>query len=98
MNEIGMHFPCVTVEKSVIIPNHVHAIISLTEGVNLSAVVGSLKSAVTKQVHEIRPGEKVWQASFHDHIIRNEQDYLKIWEYIDTNPLKWKEDCFYTEE
>ncbi|WP_180270772.1 transposase [Sporanaerobium hydrogeniformans] len=38
----------------------------------------------------------IWQRSFHDHIIRNEQAYQKIWEYIDTNPLKWELDCFYT--
>ena len=96
LNEIGMHFPCVTVEKSVIMPNHVHAIISLTEGVNLSAVVGLFKSAVTKQVHEIRPGEKVWQTSFHDHIIRSRTDFERIWLYIDNNPGRWMDDCFYT--
>ena len=38
---------------------------------------------------------KVWQKSFHDHIIRDEQDYLKIANYIETNPAKWSEDCFY---
>ncbi|MFI3325044.1 MAG: transposase [Clostridia bacterium] len=37
----------------------------------------------------------VWQKSFHDHIIRNEQEYQKIWEYIDTNPLKWELDCYH---
>ena len=39
----------------------------------------------------------LWQRSFHDHIIRSENDYLKIWNYIDTNPQKWNEDGFYTE-
>ena len=38
---------------------------------------------------------KLFQTSFHDHIIRNEKDYQKIWEYIDINPLKWESDCFY---
>lgn len=36
--------------------------------------------------------------AYHDHIIRGEKDYQKIWEYIDTNPLKWKSDCFYNSE
>jgi hypothetical protein len=42
--------------------------------------------------------KRLFQKSFHDHIIRNEKDYKKIWEYIDTNPLKWKLDCFYNDE
>ena len=35
------------------------------------------------------------QSSFHDHIIRNEQDYLEIWKYIENNPAKWEEDSLY---
>jgi hypothetical protein len=42
--------------------------------------------------------KKIWQRSFHDHIIRGDEDYLKIWNYIDTNPLKWELDCFYTKK
>lgn len=42
------------------------------------------------------PFEKhIWQRSFHDHIIRCDKDYQKIWEYIDTNSMKWEQDCFY---
>ena len=37
----------------------------------------------------------IWQRSYYDHIIRNERDYLEIWQYIDENPLKWELDCFY---
>ena len=37
----------------------------------------------------------VWQRSYYDHIIRNETDYLKIWNYIDENPLKWEFDKYY---
>jgi len=32
---------------------------------------------------------------FHDHIIRDEREYQKIWQYIDENPMKWEEDCYY---
>ena len=38
---------------------------------------------------------QVWQRSFYDHIIRNEDDYRTIWEYIENNPAKWTEDRFY---
>lgn len=40
-------------------------------------------------------GKTAWQRGYHDHIIRSEADYLRIWDYIDTNPAKWREDCYY---
>ena len=42
-------------------------------------------------------GRNLFQRSYHDHVIRGEQDYLKIWQYIDSNAAKWAEDCFYNE-
>ena len=39
--------------------------------------------------------KRLWQRSFHDHIIRNKNDYEMIWKYIDVNPAKWENDCFY---
>ena len=53
------------------------------------------KSFVSKEIHKWNPQLRVWQTSFHDHVIRGENDYLKIWQYIDDNPAKWDEDCFY---
>ena len=52
---------------------------------------------ISKKIHNTYP-DKIWQRSYHDHIIRGEKDYQKIWEYIDTNPLKWQLDCFYDGE
>jgi hypothetical protein len=60
-------------------------------------VVGQYKSYVSRSIHHIAPMLNVWQTSFHDHIIRNQHDYQRIWEYIDTNPQKWQEDCFYSD-
>ena len=46
--------------------------------------------------HEVQPFSKhLWQKSYHDHIIRNEKTYNMIFEYIQTNPLRWKEDIFF---
>ena len=56
----------------------------------LQDIIGRLKSYTTGKY-----GAELWQRSFHDHIIRGEEDYQKIWNYIDTNPLKWNLDCFY---
>ena len=95
--EIPFHYPDVKVDKYVVMPNHVHAVIYVQgEKSNLSRVVGSYKSYVTKKIHETCPDIKIWQPSFHDHIIRNEKSYQNIWLYIDGNPINWEKDCFYT--
>ena len=58
----------------------------------VSQIVNQLKGAVTKAV-----GCSVWQKAFYDHIIRNKDDYVKIWNYIDNNPQKWTKDKYYCE-
>ena len=50
----------------------------------IPTIIGSLKRWVSKQV-----GKPLWQKSFFDHGIRNQQDYDEIWKYIDDNPLKY---------
>ena len=36
-------------------------------------------------------------AGYYDHVIRNEADYLRIWQYMDENPVRWTEDEYYFE-
>ena len=36
----------------------------------------------------------LWHPNYHDHIIRNTDEYLKIRDYINNNPMKWEQDCF----
>ena len=33
--------------------------------------------------------KRIWQRSFHDHVIRDEEDLNRVREYIQNNPLKW---------
>ena len=90
------HFPGIEIDKYVIMPNHIHAMIILPGGtVELPTIVGQYKGAVTKAIHNEYPNICLWQTSFHDHIVRNQADYERIWTYIDGNPSKWLEDCFY---
>ncbi|ATA73889.1 MULTISPECIES: transposase [Capnocytophaga] len=56
----------------------------------LGAIVRGYKSVVSKKI-----GFSVWQRNYYEHIIRNEESYFKIHEYIENNPAKWEEDCFY---
>jgi len=39
---------------------------------------------------------KLWQRDYFEHIIRDEESYLRISEYIKNNPAKWENDKFYT--
>jgi len=49
-----------------------------------------MKDHVSKQI-----GYSIWQKLFHDHIIRDEGKYQRIWQYIDDNPANWDEDCYF---
>ena len=91
---IPEHFCSVRLDKWVVMPNHIHAIIVLNGNtVPLSTIIGQYKSAVTRQLHKISPDISIWQDSFHDHVIQNQKDYERIWSYIDANPARWMDDC-----
>jgi len=47
-----------------------------------------------KQNQWQRFDKKLWQRNYYEHIIRNEKSYLKISEYINTNPSKWQDDTY----
>ena len=93
----------VVVDKYIIMPNHVHAIICLSAGTGgqsrppLQGVIQRFKSVSTRQgwKHGVK---KLWQRSFFDHVIRCEEEYRRIWQYIDDNPAKWAEYEYYSAE
>lgn len=99
LEQLPIRFPAVTIDKYVIMPNHIHLILTLQAGTGgaspsptVTQVVGTFKSMTTR----LCEGEsKLFQRSFYDHVIRNDMDYQEIWTYIDQNPAKWAEDCFY---
>ena len=63
----------------------------------IPTIIRGYKSSVTKQINILRnqPGVPVWQRNYYEHIIRNEKSYDQISEYIQTNPLKWRDDKYY---
>lgn len=50
----------------------------------VASIVRSIKTLTTKEI-----GKSIFQRSYYDHVIRNQQDYNETWEYIDYNPRKW---------
>ena len=95
INAIGEHYESVTVDRFVIMPNHIHLLLRIAapengRNVSVHSVIGSLKRAVTRSVS--RP---IWQKGFYDHVIRNPRDHAEHWKYIDANPMRWIEDEYY---
>ena len=106
INQISNIYDCVSVDCYIIMPNHIHMIISIVDrrpqvAPTISRVIKQFKGKVTKLVGATcgRPlNTPIWQRSFHDHVIRNDRAYQKIWEYIENNPYTWVEDRYYTQE
>lgn len=61
---------------------------------SLAVSIRSFKSAVTRWAGE-QGIPFAWQARYHDHVIRNEEEWNAIARYIVHNPRNWKEDRFY---
>jgi len=86
-----------TIDKYTIMPDHIHMLITVKghpgRGVPtkcqertsvIAQFVGSFKRFCNKEY-----GQNIWQGRFYDHVIRNQQDYNEVWEYIENNPGKW---------
>ncbi|NDP22611.1 MAG: hypothetical protein GZ091_16240 [Paludibacter sp.] len=83
--------------------------VAATTNASVSDIVGAYKSLVANACLEIwklkwagvvgaSPAPtmgKLWQRNYHEHIIRDEQSYQFISNYIINNPAKWNEDKFY---
>ena len=95
--QISNHYDGVIIDKYVIMPNHIHMIVVLGEAnkINLNQIIAQYKSGVSRDIRKKNAEVMIWQRSYHDHIIRSQKSYEKIWKYIENNPLKWEEDCFY---
>jgi putative transposase len=61
---------------------------------SVPSVIRSYKSVVTQKVNTLRatPGKDVWQDNYYEHIIRNENEWQKIRDYILWNPIQWQVD------
>ena len=98
INCIPLHYPAITVDHAVIMPNHIHLLLQINTALDgrpmaaptISTVVNQTKGIISKKA-----GFSVWQKSFHDHVIRSNQEYLEIWNYIEGNPCRWAEDELY---
>jgi REP element-mobilizing transposase RayT len=80
-------------------------LVEIVSGSPLSAVVGWFKTMSTneyirgvKQLDWPPFDRKLWQRNYYEHIIRNEQSFYEISNYIINNPARWAEDKFYPDD
>lgn len=101
-------FSGIELDLSVVMPNHFHGIIIFTQRpefiqagkpATLGQIIGALKSKTNvlarKKFFPHLERLELWQKTFYDRVIRNEDDLLKTRDYIQNNPLKWTLDEYY---
>jgi len=104
---INNHYKDLDIEKYVIMPNHIHILISIRiiqesgasgtpPPTRANALIPRLISTLKRFVHK-ECGFQLLQRDYHDHIIRDENDYLIHLQYIENNPTKWAYDRYYVE-
>lgn len=67
----------------VAMPDHLHWLMQLGEGLALATVVGRVKSVMAHAMPE-----PIWQAGFHDHAVRADEDMAHIARYLVLNPVR----------
>ena len=99
IKHISYSYTAAFVDKYVIMPNHIHMIICIKPdesghpqpSPSIAQIINQFKGASSKSA-----GFSLWQKGFYDHIIRNRDDYIKVWTYIDNNPKQWEFDTLYS--
>jgi len=73
----------------VVMPDHVHWLVRITEQGDLSKVVRRVKADVSSEAERLGEGApNVWQNGFHDHAMRSDEDLVAAARYIVANPLR----------
>ncbi len=73
------------------LPDHLHLLIYIAPQTKISKLMQSIKRNYTrnyKDLYHLEGSLKLWQRSFYDHVIRDEQDFLNHLDYIHYNPVK----------
>jgi putative transposase len=103
--KVASKFPSTQIDSfHVVMPNHFHGIIIKTDetpggghtGSPLQKIVQWFKTMSTNEyIHGVKEYDwppfkgNLWQRSFYEHVIRNDESLNRIREYIATNPQRW---------
>ena len=105
INQFNENYDNITVDKYVIMPNHIHILLFVRENGSPRTSTPTKQTSVVshfvstfKRFCNKECGENVWQRGFYDHVIRCREDYEEIVKYICENPIRWHYDELYAEE
>ena len=105
-DNLPSHYIHVELDAFVVVPNHIHGIIRLTDAVGagfkpaptkrhaLPEIVRAFKTFSARRINAMRAaaGAPVWQRNYYEHVIRNDDELRVIRAYILNNPLGWDRD------
>jgi len=103
-NALPNQFDSVSSDEFIMMPNHVHGVVIIRQRADtrpaptLGDIICAFKSKCTMEyLNSIKTNGtyksvKIWQRSYYEHIIRDEESLNKIRDYIRNNQLTWEED------
>jgi REP element-mobilizing transposase RayT len=98
---LSRHYPHISLDAFVVMPNHVHGIVQFVRQAPanerlapLSEVVRAFKTYSARRVNLLRgvSGAPVWQRNYYERIIRDDRELEHVRRYIAENPSHWTED------
>ncbi len=104
---LAERYEYVELDEYIVMPDHLHGILVIRPGgadrsrpvptdeaktKSLSELIGAFKTTSSKRIREGGLAFFQWQRSFHDHVIRDDEDLNRIREYIRENPARWASD------
>ena len=106
LKQIDEFYDNIFIDKYVIMPNHIHIMLRYTEsGPSGTPVPTTVQNSVVsrfvstfKRFCNKEFGMDIWQRGSYDHIIRDNDDYVRHKNYILENPRLWHLDEMYCEE
>jgi REP element-mobilizing transposase RayT len=95
------HYLHLSLDACMVMPNHIHGIIQLTDHAApdgkrapLSEIVRAFKTYSARRVnlHRGVSGSPVWQRNYYERIIRDDRELEHVRRYIAANPAAWESD------
>lgn len=99
---LEQQYPRIKLDEFVIMPDHLHGIISIQNNCmgnsriahikSIGRIIGAFKTVSSKQINQLRqtPGKMVWQRNYWERIIQTENEFNAVRQYIRNNPEKWR--------
>ena len=75
------------VDAAVVMPDHLH-IVGMLGPCTLAKYMHSLKSFSANKLSQLGVDTPVWQSGFHDHALRDDEDYRSRVLYLIENPVR----------